>query len=156
MNLGLYGTLLDPDVRALVLGQAWRNAGRPGVLHGWARFYVQGEVYPGIRHEKGGAIDVLVLDGVGPEALAAADAFEGGEYRRELLDVALAEDAAAACSAMFYIPHPWVSLESRAWHFDADWRARHRAAFLREATVAMHRQWSEKTSPPSAEGRNAP
>ncbi len=134
MNLGLYGTLQDPEVRTLVLGDAWRNAGWTGVLHGWARYYVQGETYPGIRRENGAAMDVLVLHDVGPEALAAADAFEGDEYRRELLDVTFASGASRPCSAMFYVPYPWVTLGSRVWRYDADWRARHRAAFLR-ATI---------------------
>jgi gamma-glutamylcyclotransferase (GGCT)/AIG2-like uncharacterized protein YtfP len=139
MNLGLYGTLLDPQVRALVLGEAWQDAGRPAKLEGWGRFYVEGQKYPGIRRQAGSVIDVLVLDGVPPDALAAADAFEGDEYTREALAVVFADKSAGegGGAAMFYVPKPSIRLSRDEWRYDAAWRGRHRAAFLKEAYDAV-------------------
>ena len=129
--------MLDPQVRALVFGEAWRDAGRPAKLEGWGRYYVEGEKYPGIRREAGSVIDVRVLDGVPPEALAAADAFEGDEYRREALAVVFADAAGGRGSAMFYVPAPSVALNAVAWRYDEAWRERYRADFLMEARDAI-------------------
>lgn len=137
MNLGLYGTLLDPQVRALVFGEAWRDAGRPAMLEGWGRYYVEGEKYPGIRHEAGSVIEVRVLDAMPPEALAAADAFEGDEYRREALAVVFTDAAGGRGSAMFYVPRPAVALSAVAWRYNEAWRVRYREDFLMEVRDAI-------------------
>lgn len=137
MNLGLYGTLLDPQVRALVFGEAWRDAGRPAKLEGWGRYYVEGEKYPGIRREAGSVIDVRVLDEVPPEALAAADAFEGDEYRREALAVVFTDAAGRRGTAMFYVPTPSVVLSAAAWRYDEAWQECYRDGFLMEARDAI-------------------
>lgn len=136
MNLGLYGTLLDPQVRALIFGAAWRDAGRPAKLEGWGRYYVEGEKYPGIRRQAGSVIDVLVLDDVPPAALAAADSFEGDEYTREALMIFVNEIAGAG-AAMFYVPKPSIRLSQDEWRYDEAWRGRYRAAFLKEARNAV-------------------
>lgn len=137
MNLGLYGTLLDPDVRALVLGEAWRDAGRPALLRGWERLYVEGQVYPGIRPAPGAEIDVLVLTGVDLAVLAQADAFEGDEYRRQPLPLTLNGAASGQGDAMFYVPVPGVALTHEPWCYDEDWRARHHTRFMQEARAAV-------------------
>lgn len=77
--LAVYGTLLDAEVRRLVLG---RCRTRAATLNGWERLYVAGQTYPGVREQAGAATDVLVLEGLGPQALARGDAFEGPEYER--------------------------------------------------------------------------
>lgn len=133
MNLGLYGTLLDAGIRALVFGGEWRNAGRPARLEGWGRYYVAGEKYPGIRHEAGSVIDVLVLNGVPPQALAAADIFEGDGYKREALPVVFTDTSGGMGSAMFYVPKPSIRLSRASWRYDAAWCEHHRQAFLAEA-----------------------
>ena len=137
VNLGLYGTLLDPDVRAAVLGESWRQAGEPARLHGWGRFYVEGRAYPGIRRQPGAQVAVLVLRNVGGEALARADAFEGEEYTRGPLDIRLAGAGSGACSAMFYLPAPTLPLNGLEWRYDEAWRARHLERYLRETQAAM-------------------
>ncbi|MGY9055414.1 MAG: gamma-glutamylcyclotransferase family protein [Alphaproteobacteria bacterium] len=137
LTLGLYGTLLDPDVRALVFGEAWRTAGRPATLHGWERRYVQGQIYPGIRAARGSTIDVLVLADVPATMLAIADEFEGDEYARQLLPVTYADAQGGEEGAMFYVPSPAIALSNQAWSYDAAWRAAHLAEFLQEAKEAL-------------------
>lgn len=137
MNLGLYGTLLDPDVRALVLGEAWRDAGQPALLRGWARLYVEGQVYPGIRPAAGAEIDVLILTGVGPAVLAQADAFEGDEYRRQPLPTFPNGTVGGQSEAMFYVPVAGVVLADKPWRYDGEWRTRHHARFMQETRAAV-------------------
>ena len=140
INLGLYGTLLDANVRALVLGEAWRNAGRPAVLGGWERRYVAGQVYPGIRPAPGAEIDVLVLNDLTEEALAAADWFEGDEYERRPLPIAFADAAGGQGAALFYIPTSATALAAEPWCYDDAWHSRHHARFMQEARAAMIRE----------------
>ncbi len=113
MDLGLYGTLLDLDVRALVLGENWRNAGQAAVLCGWERLYVQGVVYPGIRLAPDSAIDVWILRDVDPQAVANANAFEGDEYDLQRLPVTYSGTWTAEDTAMFYVPTPSAILSGK-------------------------------------------
>lgn len=131
--LAVYGTLLDADVRRLVLG---RCSGRAAVLRGWERVYVAGQVYPGIRRREGGSVTVMVLQGLGRHALARADAFEGPEYVREVLPVVFTDNGAAA-EVMAYVPTAAVSLTDRPWRYDWAWRGRHRKAFLNMTRAAV-------------------
>ena len=109
-SLGVYGTLLDAAVRRLVLG---RCRARAAVLTGWERVYVAGEIYPGIRERAGAATDVLVLEGLGPRALARGDAFEGAEYELRVLAVTFGDGSRG--EAKFYIPLANVPLADRSW-----------------------------------------
>jgi gamma-glutamylcyclotransferase (GGCT)/AIG2-like uncharacterized protein YtfP len=136
LPLAVYGTLLDAEVRRLVLGRCRARAAR---LEGWERVYVAGQTYPGIRPRVGAGCDVLVLDGFGPKALARGDAFEGREYERAVLPVTFAADGSAG-EAMLYVPTAAVGLSDRAWRYDWAWRTRHRKAFLAMTREAMTRE----------------
>ena len=47
MDYFFYGTLMDPDVRALVLSPAMRDvAVEAAVLEGYRRVFMRGRVYP--------------------------------------------------------------------------------------------------------------
>jgi gamma-glutamylcyclotransferase (GGCT)/AIG2-like uncharacterized protein YtfP len=144
LPLGVYGTLLDAEVRRLVLG---RCRARAAVLEGWERVYVADEVYPGIRECQGAETDVLVLDGLGAKALARGDAFEWAEYERRALQVRFSDGSAAA--AMFYVPTAGVSLSGRPWRYDWAWRTRHRRAFL-----TMTRDWAKGVDPRTRRSRD--
>lgn len=126
--LGVYGTLLDPDVRGLVMGDAWRPPGRPAQLPGWARFYVAGAAYPGIRARPEASIDIELFDDLPAALLARLDRFEGDEYRRRRLPVA--DAGGQADEAWIYVPAPGLALSARPWRLDDAWRRRHKPAFL--------------------------
>ncbi|MCA8928194.1 MAG: gamma-glutamylcyclotransferase [Alphaproteobacteria bacterium] len=132
--LGVYGTLLDAEVRRLVLG---RCRTRAGVLAGWERVYVAGEIYPGIRPRAGARTDLLVLDGLDAPALARGDAFEGEEYERQVLQFTFADGEPG--EAMVYVPTPAIRLSDRPWRYDWLWRARHRRRFLAMTRATMTR-----------------
>jgi len=134
LPLGVYGTLLDAEVRRLVLG---RCRPRAAVLEGWERVYVAGEPYPGIRACAGAETDVRVLEGLGAKALARGDAFEGAEYERRVLAVRFADGSTG--EAMFYIPTAAIRLSDRPWRYDWAWRTHHRPAFLALTRAALTR-----------------
>jgi len=131
--LGVYGTLLTPSVRALVLGEVPVRSAR---LRGWERVYVAGKNYPGIRPSAGAEIDVAIVTEVTAPMLTRADAFEGSEYVRERLPVVF-DDNAGADVAFFYIPTPVVPLSDTVWHYDELWRTEWLHAFLAEARAAL-------------------
>ena len=133
MPLGVYGSLLDTDVRRLVLG---RCRARAAVLAGWHRVYVAGTVYPGIQPLEGAETGVLVLDALNHGAIARCDAFEGAEYERRLLPVRF-EAGGSVGQAMFYVPTSATRLTERPWRYDRAWRARHGRAFLAMTKEAM-------------------
>ncbi len=137
MRLGVYGTLLDPEVRALVLGEEWRSGGRPGLLRGWRRVYVAGEAYPGICRRPGAATYVLILEGITSSVLMQADRFEGGYYRRQLLPVVLTGWRGGPEKVAFYVPSPSTRLSGQTWRYDQRWRRRYRSAFMAEARKAF-------------------
>ncbi len=130
--LAVYGTLLDAEVRRLVLG---RCRTRAATLNGWERLYVAGQTYPGVREQAGAATDVLVLEGLGPQALARGDAFEGPEYERRGVRVDFVDGSEG--EAMLYVPTAGVRLSDRRWRYDWAWRARYRTAFLAMTRAAI-------------------
>ena len=135
-NLGVYGTLLDAEIRAMVFGEAGLANGHPATLPGWSRWYVAGERYPGIRRSPGSSIDVLIFTDVSTRLLERADSFEGDEYARVLLPVELA-NGGGQLQAMFYVPSPAITLSDVPWVMDSQWIERFRAAFLAEAKEAL-------------------
>ncbi len=130
--LGVYGTLLDAEVRRLVLG---RCQARPALLVGWERVFVAGQVYPGVRPCAGALTDILVLQGLSARALARGDAFEGAEYGRQMLPVQYKDGSSG--QAMIYVPTASVRLSDRRWRYDWPWRIAHRRAFLAMTQAAV-------------------
>jgi hypothetical protein len=139
IDLGLYGTLLDPDLRVLVFGEAARHAARPAVLRDWEAVFLEGQNYPGLRFRPGVETRVKVLQQLPVSALAVADAYEGDEYRRRALPVTWPDHVQAEGTATFYLPVPTVRLSGRPWRYDESWRVRHLAACLEDARDAGER-----------------
>lgn len=82
MRLFLYGTLLQPELRA-------RRGGSPALRHssgeaarllGWERMAQRGARWPTLRRRRCAVVDGLVLP-VGAAALARFGAWEGPAYR---------------------------------------------------------------------------
>ncbi|MFN4284188.1 MAG: gamma-glutamylcyclotransferase family protein [Alphaproteobacteria bacterium] len=133
LGLFVYGTLLDAEVRALVIGRAMDDAQLvPAILKNMRRVYIAGRLYPMVIPRRGDSVPGLLLSGLSAEDYARLDAFEGADYRRERQAVWPA-DAAEPVNAWFYRtrgagPRP----TARLWELEA-WRARDKAPFLRDA-----------------------
>jgi gamma-glutamylcyclotransferase (GGCT)/AIG2-like uncharacterized protein YtfP len=94
-----YGSLMFPQVWQRVVRGEYRFA--RATAAGYARYAITGETYPGMVGQAGSAVQGVLYFDVGPQDLAALDAFEGGEYRREEIDVTL--DAGETVRASTYI-----------------------------------------------------
>jgi len=126
MQLFVYGTLLDPDLRALVAGRPL--AARPAVLRGWRRRRLRGRTYPVILPDARSAVTGAVIDGVDAAALARLVVYEGPGYRlrpvRPRLDGHRSEDI----EALVFVPVVRRAVAG-AWT-EPEWRRRHRRATL--------------------------
>lgn len=96
-----YGSLMFAPVWQRVVQGTYRSA--PARLDNYARFAITGETYPGMVAEDGASvIGVLYLD-VSERDIAALDAFEGSEYRREDVLVTLETGETIAAGTYIYL-----------------------------------------------------
>ena len=139
-----YGTLRDPDLLAGVLGRPLRrDAMLPAAAPGFAAVHYPGRIYPALVRRPGAATAGLVLTDLTPFERDLLDAFEGEEYRREIIavmiDVELHEVGA-------YLPVAAVPADATPWTL-ADWQEAHKpfvlagerasAAELRQKLIAI-------------------
>ena len=87
-KLFTYGTLQFADIFQRI--SAIQRPLRHARLSGYARYAMRGCDYPAILPQAGGVVEGVLYLGIGPAAIKRLDAFEGSEYRRELV---LVEDA---------------------------------------------------------------
>lgn len=141
LGLFVYGTLMDADVRTLVIGRALEAAQiAPAVLKHMRRVYIAGRVYPMVIPRRGDSVEGLLLSGLSAEDYARLDAFEGGDYARERQAVWPA-GAAEPVNAWFYRTRGiGPRATARLWELEP-WRTREKALFLREA-----RAWTARPS----------
>lgn len=91
MRFFFYGTLLDRDVTALVLGRRLpAQAFVPAELPGWSRWRVQGGSYPISIPDRKGTVSGAVVSGLSARDVARLAAYEGAGYRVSALKVRIA------------------------------------------------------------------
>lgn len=99
----------------------WQHVGcapaawRPARLHGFARYAVQGELYPGIVEQPHATVDGVLYIDVPVADLARLDAFEGCQYRRRTLRVQTLGEVGQWLSAEAFVYDDPVQLTGRAW-----------------------------------------
>jgi len=84
-----YGSLMWADIMARVCGQEF--AGEPALLAGHRRHPVRGQDYPGLCVDAGGSVPGKLYRDVTADAWARLDLFEGAQYERVGVVVALAD-----------------------------------------------------------------
>ena len=127
MHIFSYGSLMVASVMEAVTGS--RFASQNAVLHGYARFRLEGATYPGLIPQEGATTDgVLYLD-VDPSSLARLDAFEGTFYDRVRVETETVEGERLEAEVYVVTPHHRHRLSAKAWHLD-DFRRDHLEAFL--------------------------
>lgn len=90
MRFFFYGTLLDRDVTALVLGRRLpASSFAPALLPGWSRWRVQGGSYPISIPDRKGNVAGAVVGGLSARDVARLAAYEGPGYRISSLKVQL-------------------------------------------------------------------
>lgn len=81
-----YGSLMCDDIMSAVAGMPAR--GEPAVLEQYGRHPVRDEDYPGMMPDAAGRVAGVLYRGLGEDALARLDRFEGEMYERRLVRVA--------------------------------------------------------------------
>jgi len=91
MRFFFYGTLLDPDVTALVLGRRLPPlAFVPATLPGHTRRRAKGASYPIVVRDPRGEVPGAVVGGLSGRDVARLSAYEGPRYRVAPLKVRMA------------------------------------------------------------------
>ena len=125
--LFVYGTLRDPDLLAGVLARPLSAAAMlPAAAPGFAAVHYPGRIYPALVRIPGRAAPGLVLTDLSPFEHDLLDAFEGAEYRRELIPVMIAEELHEAFA---YLPAMAVPRDAPPWTLEA-WQAAHKPRVL--------------------------
>lgn len=128
-RLFVYGTLRDAEVFARVAGQPQaRFAPQPARLAGYRALYARGASFPILVQAPGHVAEGLLMRGLPSPVWQRLDAFEGPPYYRARLQVA------AGGRRLFATVYLSDSLAATPRPFRlADWRARHKAAYLARA-----------------------
>jgi len=100
MHVFTYGSLMFPAVWQRVVRGDYRAL--PAMLPGYARYEVMGETYPGMVRQSGSAVNGMLYLDVDDADLLTLDAFEGSEYRRDVVNVSVtAEQNLTAVTYVF-------------------------------------------------------
>jgi len=150
-----YGTLVDADVRTLVLGRDVPDEEVvPAVLSGFRRYTVRRQPYPAAVPVSGASVDGVVLSGVSVRDAAMLSCFEGGDYDAQRHRVTSSTEAGRGWDAWVYVASDRVLRGEPVWSID-DWRAHHKPDFMqiantwldgiRDADIAAaERVWHER------------
>lgn len=130
MRFFFYGTLIDPDVRTLVLGREAEAACRaePGSLPGWRAVRVQGKTYPAVVERRGATTGGVIADGLPAAAMARLVAYEGPEYVVRELPVECGANGERAVASVF-VAGPECRITTADWRF-TDWERRDKRRFV--------------------------
>ena len=123
-----YGTLIDPEVRRLVLGvESQKLNVMSAWLPGFTVRYVLQAKYPALRPKPGARAPGIVITGLSRKQALTLDRYEGDGYRRKIRLVRLADRRPN--SAFVYMPLEKLRIGPRPWIFET-WHARDKENFL--------------------------
>ncbi len=125
MRFFFYGTLLDPELRRIVVGCDIDVAA--ATLIGWRRLGVVGEHFPLIQRDATGSVAGAVTNPLGAGAMARLRHYEGDGY--QLVTVEVRDLRGAGITAEVFVPPDGRHVGVGAWDFGA-WQRDHRGAIL--------------------------
>ena len=128
-----YGTLLDADIRALVMGAGAPAELEPATLVGWRRQAHPRETYPLIVPAADAAVEGAIARGLAPDAVSRLVVYEGPEYRIAAVEVQLAGGGTVA--AEVFVPTDGVGGTGGPWDL-ASWQRRHKRRYLARMKTA--------------------
>jgi gamma-glutamylcyclotransferase (GGCT)/AIG2-like uncharacterized protein YtfP len=123
-----YGSLMFAEVWQRVVRGDYRFVS--AVLDGHARYEIAGETYPGMVPQAGAAVRGVLYFDVAPEDMAALDAFEGSEYRRETVNVRQEQGGMLSADTYLYLPRH--KLSPAAWEPERFQMQRFIGSYVRE------------------------
>lgn len=135
MRFFFFGTLMDRDVMAVVLGRAPGHlVRRPAALAGHRRVQVAGETFPMLTPDPAGTVEGVLTDGLAASELDRILFFESVEYASRAVEVVA--DGSDRVTAQAFLPSERAGEGASLWDF-ADWQRQHKAQALREAVIWM-------------------
>jgi hypothetical protein len=150
MRFFFYGTLLDRDVAALVLGRRLPPAAYlPAALPGHARRRVRGASYPIAVRDPKSEVAGAIVGGLSARDVARLAAYEGPRYRIAPLKVRI---AGVLTTVSVFAP-----LEERfqptggSWEL-VPWQRRHKRAFIARIGPALSELRSRSRPGPPCRG----
>lgn len=129
-DLFTYGSLMCADIMAEVAGARLRCT--PATMHGFRRFQVRDEQYPGVVAAAGGIVAGIVYHGIGPLSWQRLDRFEGEMYDRQPVTVHYADGRAAKADSYLFRAEFAHRLTATEWDF---------AAFLQGGKTVFQHQY---------------
>lgn len=141
LDFFVYGTLLDEEVRALVLGRdAAAVAAVPARLDGFRRVPVAGHSFPVVIADPRGLVEGALIAGLDAAAAARLSYFEGEAYQAVRRRVERADGVAVEAWLFVAAPRrpfaPGLRPRPGVWDL-ARWQRRHKAGYLRGVRLAM-------------------
>jgi len=125
MRFFFYGTLLDDEIRRIVIGRAVALTG--AALPGWRRLGVAGKHYPIIQRDAAASVAGAVTEILGAGDIARLRHYEGDGY--ELIAAEIRDHTDAAIAAQVFVPREGGLVGAGEWNLE-DWQREHRAGVL--------------------------
>ncbi|HET8726797.1 MAG TPA: gamma-glutamylcyclotransferase family protein [Alphaproteobacteria bacterium] len=135
MRLFFFGSLMDPDLFALVVGRPFDALSTgPGLLHGFQRRKVKGENYPILVPHPGGRVEGLLVEGLSAGEVDRLQFFEGGEY--VLTPLPVTDAAGVPADAHAYVSTGILEDAGEPWRLEA-WTATEKPRALAHSEELM-------------------
>jgi gamma-glutamylcyclotransferase (GGCT)/AIG2-like uncharacterized protein YtfP len=115
-DLFAYGTLMDEDIMLAVTGRRFSRIA--GLIRGYQRRTIKGEVYPGLISKPGGIVEGIVYRDVSDAAWDLLDPFEGETYQRQIVRVSIADGTFLEAQTYMIRPEFKDRLGSSEWDFE--------------------------------------
>jgi hypothetical protein len=123
-----FGTLMDSDVLALVLGHSLSSVRiEPASVRGVRRVHVAGRSYPMLRPHPGGRVEGHLVGGLSELDRARLAYYEGWEY--DVGAVAVTDAAGRRVIAGLYVCPPHIQADARVWRLES-WQSVHKGGYL--------------------------
>ena len=130
-HLFTYGSLMCEDIMTEVAGT--RLLCEAAMLHGYRRFLVKDEQYPGVVAAVGGVVAGIVYHGIDAANWQRLDRFEGEMYERQQVRVCYTDGSEAEVDCYLFRPEFSHRLTTTEWDF---------AAFLQGGKTLFQHQYS--------------
>ncbi len=123
-----YGTLLDADVRALVIGAGAPAELEPATLVGWRRLAHPRATYPMIVPAAAdAAVEGAIARDLAPDTVSRLVVYEGPDYRIAAVEVRRAGGGTIA--AEVFVPAGRFVGAGRTWDL-VSWQRRHKRRYI--------------------------
>ncbi len=137
MRLFFFGTLMDPEVRAIVMGHdVDPDNVEPAVVQGFRRVFVAGRHYPMLLAHASGWVDGTLVSGLDVARVHRLQVYEGWEYSLQPIQVQTTSGRKVMAHVFMCPPH--IAPDRRDWRLD-EWQRRHKRTFLPKARLHMER-----------------